>query len=52
MCWGGGGLPLTNNNPFQQQIHTTPYVFVYHNNSILPNFVIVHCIQKINDMFC
>jgi hypothetical protein len=36
LCVRGGGLPLTNNNPFQQQIHTTPYVFVFRNNSILP----------------
>ncbi len=37
MC-RGGGLPLTNNNPFQQQNHTTPYVFVFHNNSTIPKY--------------
>ncbi len=29
---------LTNNIPFQQQNHTTPYVFVFHNNSTLPKY--------------
>jgi hypothetical protein len=38
MCRGGGGLPLNNNNPFEQQNHTTPYVIVFHNNSILPKY--------------
>jgi hypothetical protein len=37
MC-RGGGLPLTNNNPYQQQNHTTSYVFVFHNNSTLPKY--------------
>ena len=38
LCVGGGGLPLTNNNPYQQQNQTTPYVIVFHNNSTLPKY--------------
>jgi hypothetical protein len=38
MCRGGGGFPLTNNNPYQQQNQTTPYVIVFHNNSTFSNY--------------
>jgi hypothetical protein len=52
LCVGGGGLPLTNNNPYQQQNLTTPYVFVFIIIVLFQNIVTVHCIQKINDTFC
>jgi hypothetical protein len=46
MCWGGGGFPLTSNYPLTTTNFTTPYGFVFHNNSIFPNIVTLHCIQK------
>jgi hypothetical protein len=38
---GGGGGSLLNNKklPSQQQIHTTPYMFVFQINSILINIL-------------
>ncbi len=37
MCWGGD-FPLTSNYPFSTTNFTTPYAFVFHNNSIFPKY--------------
>ncbi len=40
MMGGEGGFLLNNKKlPSQQQIHTTPYMFVFQNNSILINIL-------------
>jgi hypothetical protein len=37
---GGGGFPFKQQKlSSQQQIHTTPYMFVFQNNSILINIL-------------
>jgi hypothetical protein len=38
MCWGGGGLSFNQQLPFSTTNFTTPYAFVFHNNSIIPKY--------------